>query len=64
VAIEAATGQGWYEVIPGLAIGIFLRRFGESGPGDKVAALLGFEAEKIASKIKERYYTEQNRNKK
>jgi transketolase len=62
VAMEAATGQGWYEVIPGLAIGIFLRRFGESGPGDKVAALLGLEAEKIASIIKEKYYTEKNRN--
>jgi transketolase len=47
VAIEAATGQGWYEVIPNLAMGIFIRRFGESGPGDKVAALLGLEAKKL-----------------
>ncbi len=39
--IEAATGQGWYEVVTGLSIGIFIRRFGESGPGNQVAALLG-----------------------
>ncbi len=37
VVIEAATGQGWYEVIPDLSIGFFIRTFGESGPGDEVA---------------------------
>jgi len=51
VVIEAATGQGWYEVVPGLSLGIFIRRFGESGPGDEVASLFGFEAEKISNKI-------------
>jgi transketolase len=55
VAIEAATGQGWYEVIPGLSVGIFIRRFGESGPGEQVAALLGFEPGEIARLILERY---------
>ncbi len=55
VVIEAATGQGWYEVIPGLSIGIFIRRFGESGPGEQVAALLGLEPDKIARIILERY---------
>ncbi len=55
VVIEAATGQGWYEVIPGLSIGIFIRRFGESGPGEQVAAFLGLEPEKIAGIILERF---------
>ena len=58
-AIEAATGQGWYEVIPGLSLGIFIRRFGESGPGDQVAALLGLEPGKIARLILERYKSEE-----
>ena len=57
--IEAATGQGWYEVIPGLSLGIFIRRFGESGPGDQVAALLGLEPGKIARLILERYKSEE-----
>lgn len=56
--IEAATGQGWYEVIPGLSLGIFIRRFGESGPGDQVAPLLGLEPGKIARLILERYKSE------
>lgn len=55
VAIEAATGQGWYEVIPGLSLGIFIRQFAESGPGEEVAAQFGFEPEKIANTIKARY---------
>lgn len=59
VVIEAATGQGWYEVIPGLSMGIFIRRFGESGPGDQVAALLGLEPGKIARLILERYKSEE-----
>ena len=54
VFIEAATGQGWYEVIPQLSLGIFIRRFGESGPGNEVARNLGFDAEKISSKIIEK----------
>jgi transketolase len=58
VVIEAATGQGWYEVIPGLSMGIFIRRFGESGPGEQVAALLGLEPGKIARLILERYKSE------
>lgn len=55
VAIEAATGQGWYEVIPGLSVGIFIRRFGESGPGEQVASLLGFDSNKIAETILKEY---------
>ena len=58
VVIEAATGQGWHEVIPGLSMGIFIRRFGESGPGEQVAALLGLEPGKIAGLILERYKSE------
>jgi len=54
VFIEAATGQGWYEVIPQLSLGIFIRRFGESGPGNEVARNLGFDAEKISNKIIEK----------
>jgi len=55
VVIEAATGQGWYEVVPGLNLGIFIRRFGESGPGDEVASLFGFDAEKISNIIIRKY---------
>ena len=51
VVIEAATGHSWYEAIPQLSLGVFIRRFGESGPGDEVAQYLGFDAEKIAQKI-------------
>ena len=54
VAIEAATGQSWYEVIPQLSLGIFIRRFGKSGPGNEVARNLGFDAEKISNKIIEK----------
>ena len=58
VVIEAATGQGWYEVVSGLSVGIFIRRFGESGPGEQVAALLGLEPGKIARLILEKYKCE------
>ena len=51
VVIEATTGQGWYEVISNLSLGIFIRRFGESGAGEQVARELGFDAEKIAQQI-------------
>jgi transketolase len=54
VVIEAATGQGWYEVVPNLSLGIFIRQFGESGPGEKIAAKFGFEPEKIARLILEK----------
>lgn len=55
VVIEAATGQGWYEVIPNLSIGIFVRKFGKSGPGEQVAKIFGFEPEKIAKLISKEY---------
>ncbi len=51
VVIEAATGQGWYEVISGLSMGFFIRTFGESGPGDEVARKAGFDPEKITEEI-------------
>jgi transketolase len=56
VVIEAATGQSWYEVIPQLSLGIFIRRFGESGPGEEVAKELGFDAEKISKLIIKNYF--------
>ena len=55
VVIEAATGQGWYEVVSNLSLGIFIRQFGESGPGEEVAARYGLEPEKIARLILEKY---------
>lgn len=55
VVIEATTGQGWYEVISNLSLGIFIRQFAESGPGEEVAAQFGFEPEKIANIIRARY---------
>ncbi len=55
VVIEATTGQGWYEIIPNLSIGIFIRRFGESGPGEQVASLLGLDPKMIADTILKEY---------
>lgn len=60
VVIEAATGQGWYEIIPNLALGIFIRRFGESGPGNEVAKNLGFDAEDISNKVIQ-YFSEEDK---
>ncbi len=51
VIIEAASGQGWYEVISNISLGIFIRSFGISGPGEEVAKELGFDAAEIAKKI-------------
>ncbi|MFO7891364.1 MAG: transketolase, partial [bacterium] len=51
IVIEAATGEGWYEVIPELSMGFFIRNFGESGPGDEVARKTGIDPEKIAREI-------------
>ncbi len=56
--IEAGSGQGWHEVIPGLSLGTFIRDFGASGPGEKVASLLGFNAEKISNMIIRKYNAE------
>lgn len=60
IVIEAATGQGWYEVIPGLSLGIFIRSFGKSGPGEQVAALSGLDPKKISKMVLERYKLEKN----
>ncbi|MDD4363213.1 MAG: transketolase [Atribacterota bacterium] len=51
VIIEASSGQGWYEVISNISLGIFIRSFGISGPGEEVAKELGFDAAEIAKKI-------------
>ena len=40
--------------MPNLSLGIFIRQFGESGPGEKIAAKFGFEPEKIARLILEK----------
>ncbi len=52
VSIEAGITAGWarYTGLDGLNIG--LDRFGESAPGDTLMKHFGFEAEKIAEKVK------------
>lgn len=47
---EAGIGMGWEQIAPRENI-FSIERFGESGPGDKVAESLGFTAEKFAEKI-------------
>ncbi|HNX73227.1 MAG TPA: transketolase [Spirochaetales bacterium] len=47
---EAGIGMGWERIAPHENI-FSIERFGESGPGDKVAEHLGFTAEKFADKI-------------
>jgi len=47
---EAGIGMGWENIAPPDHI-LSIERFGESGPGDKVAQHLGFTAEAFASKI-------------
>ena len=51
VVLEASTGQGWYELIPDLSIGCFIREFGKSAPGNIVASQFGFQADQIAKEI-------------
>ncbi len=48
--VEAGIGMGWENIAPPDHI-LSIERFGESGPGDKVAQHLGFTAEAFASKI-------------
>lgn len=47
---EAGIAMGWENIAPPEHI-LSIERYGESGPGDKVAAHLGFTAEAFASKI-------------
>lgn len=47
---EAGIAMGWEQIAPRENI-FSIERFGESGPGDKVAEHLGFTAEKFAEKI-------------
>ena len=47
---EAGIAMGWENIAPPEHI-LSVERFGESGPGDKVAAHLGFTAEAFAAKI-------------
>jgi transketolase len=47
---EAGIAMGWERIAPHENI-FSIERFGESGPGDKVAEYLGFTAEKFAEKI-------------
>ncbi|PKL07188.1 MAG: hypothetical protein CVV53_00775 [Spirochaetae bacterium HGW-Spirochaetae-9] len=47
---EAGIAMGWENIAPAGQI-LSIERFGESGPGDKVAAHLGFTAEAFAAQI-------------
>ncbi len=47
---EAGIAMGWENIAPSDHI-LSIERFGESGPGDEVAAHLGFTAETFAAKV-------------
>jgi|GEM_PF-2570240 len=47
---EAGVAQGWERIAPPEHI-FSIERFGESGPGDKVAEHLGFTAQAFAQKV-------------
>lgn len=47
---EAGVAQGWERIAPSDQI-LSIERFGESGPGDKVAEYLGFTAQTLARMI-------------
>ena len=51
VAVEAGVAQGWEEITGTRSRVLSINRFGESGPGKKVAEHLGFTAEKLAALI-------------
>jgi transketolase len=52
VALEAGAALGWEAVVGEKGLIQAVVRFGESGPGEKVAVHLGLSAEEILSKIK------------
>jgi transketolase len=47
---EAGIAMGWERIAPADQI-LSIERFGESGPGDKVAANLGFTAQAFADLV-------------
>ena len=49
MVVEVGVSRGWYSLKPGAKISVYgLDRFGMSGPGNQVAARLGFTAEALA----------------
>ncbi len=52
VALEAGSGQGWYQLLDNNHYLISVEDFGESAPGNEVAEHYGFKAEIIANDIK------------
>ncbi|MGM0603494.1 MAG: transketolase [Bacillota bacterium] len=52
VAIEAGVGSGWWKLIGEDGLIISVEDFGISGPGSEVGAALGFTADQIIQKIK------------
>jgi transketolase len=55
VAVEIGVGEGWYQITGTSGMVYSLQRFGESGPGEQVAAHLGFTPEALRSAIKDRF---------
>ena len=51
VAIEANTGQGWYQLLNNSYYTVFMKSFGKSAPAQQLADFFGFTPEKIAQKI-------------
>ncbi len=52
VAVEAGVPDGWYRFVGEKGRVIGLSRFGESAPGAKVLAALGFTAERVVTEVK------------
>lgn len=55
VAVEIGVGDGWYQIAGTDGLVYSLQRFGESGPGEQVAALLGFTADALRKAIKDKF---------
>ena len=51
VVIEVNNGQGWHQLLKEKYLTVFMKTFGKSAPGKKVADYFGFSPEKIAKKI-------------
>lgn len=55
VAVEIGVGEGWYQITGTGGLVYSLQRFGESGPGEQVAAHLGFTASALREAIRKKF---------
>ncbi|MCK5766846.1 MAG: transketolase, partial [Candidatus Atribacteria bacterium] len=54
VVIEVNNGQGWHQLLKEKYLTVFMKTFGKSAPGKKVADYFGFTPRKISDKIMEK----------